>query len=152
MSRCAVTPADPATATAVLRVASQLIDGIQAGMVRRGYDDVRPVHGFAFARISGGRTTVTDLAAHLGVTKQAAAQLVDHLVAHGYVQRERDPSDGRVRLLVLTGRGRACTAAADQAAGEVVSAWRAQLSAEQFEQLHHGLSLIAAPGHLRPTW
>jgi len=75
-------------AAAVLRVASQLVDGIQQGLARRGFDDVRPVHGFAFARISGARVTTSELAAHLGVTKQAAAQLVDHLVEHGYLRRE----------------------------------------------------------------
>lgn len=143
---------DPATAAAVLRVASQLVDGIQQGLHRRGFDDVRPVHGFAFARISAARATTSDLAAHLGVTKQAAAQLVDHLVDRGYLRREADPTDGRARLLVLTDRGRACTLAAEHAAGEVIRHWRDQLPSEQFDHLSTALQRIAVPGRLRPSW
>jgi len=142
---------DPAVAAAVLRVASQVVDGIQQGLARRGFDDVRPVHGFAFARLSGAPATASELAAHLGVTKQAAAQLVDHLVKRGYLRREPDPTDRRARLLVLTERGRACTAAADQAAGDVVQHWRNQLPAAQFEQLQQALHAIAVPGRLRPA-
>jgi len=147
-----VAESDPATAAAVLHVASQLVDGIRHGLARRGFHDVRPVHGFAFARISGARATTSDLAAHLGVTKQAAAQLVEHLVGRGYLRREADPSDGRARLLVLTDHGRACTFAADQAAADVVQQWRDQLPAEQFKQLQEALARIALPGRLRPAW
>lgn len=147
-----MTDGDAALSAAVLRVASQLVDGIQAGLARRGFDDVRPVHGFAFARLSGTRATASQLATHLGVTKQAAAQLVDHLVERGYLQREIDPSDRRARLLVLTERGRACTAAADQAAIDVVGHWREQLPEVQFEQLQQALHTIALPGRLRPAW
>ncbi len=143
---------DPAIAAAVLRVATQLVDGIQQGLAHRGFDDVRPAHGFAFARISGAPATTSDLAAHLGVTKQAAAQLVEHLVDRGYLHREPDPNDGRARLLVLTERGRACTAAADQAAADVVQHWRDQLPDEQFTRLQEALQQIALPGHLRPAW
>lgn len=147
-----MTDRDPALAAAILRVASQLVDGIQAGMAQRSFDDVRPVHGFAFARLSGAPTTAAELATHLGVTKQAAAQLVDHLVEHGYLRREPDPTDRRARLLVLTERGHACTAAADQAAGEVVQHWRDQLPQPQFELLQQALHTIAVPGRLRPAW
>lgn len=147
-----MTTSDPALAASVLRVATQLVDGIQEGLLRRGFDDVRPVHGFAFARLSGAPATASDLAGHLGVTKQAAAQLVDHLVERGYVRREPDPSDRRARLLVLTARGTACTAAADAAAADVVRLWRDQLPASQFDQLQQGLLALALPGRLRPAW
>lgn len=143
---------DAALSAALLRVASQLVDGIQAGLARRGFDDVRPVHGFAFARLSGTPATASELATHLGVTKQAAAQLVDHLVQRGYLRRETDPTDRRARLLVLTERGRACTAAADQAAVDVVQHWRDQLPEAGFEQLQHALHTLALPGRLRPAW
>lgn len=143
---------DWATAAAVLRIASRLVQGIQDGLVQRGFDDVRPVHGFAFARIGGGRVTTADLAAHLGVTKQAASQVVEHLVSRGYVRREDDPLDGRARLLVLTDRGRACTAAAEAAAGDVVVQWRSMLPAAPFVALQSALLAIAEPGPLRPAW
>lgn len=140
------------TAAAVLRVATQLVDGIQEGLTARGFDDVRPAHGFAFARISGARATTVDLAAHLGITKQAAAQLVEHLVERGYLTREADPGDGRAKLLVLTTRGRACTRAAEQAADDVVRGWEARLAPQQFAEMRDALAQIAIPGRLRPAW
>jgi DNA-binding MarR family transcriptional regulator len=141
-----------ATAVAVLRLTSQLVDGIQEGLARRGFDDVRPAHGFAFARISEGDATTADVAEHLGITKQAAGQLVEYLVDHGYVMRQPDERDGRARLLLLTERGRACTVAAEASAAETVDEWRSQLDPPEFRQLHAALITITTPGRLRPSW
>jgi DNA-binding MarR family transcriptional regulator len=140
------------TAIAVLRLASQLVDGIQTGVLCRGFDDVRPAHGFAFVHISAGDATTASLADHLGITKQAAAQLVEHLVSRGYVERLPDPRDRRARLLALTDRGRACTVAASAAAAETVDVWRERLSESTFDQLQESLQVLAEPGRLRPTW
>ena len=140
------------TAVAVLRVATQLVEGIDDGARRRGFDDVRPAHGFAFARISVGDATTADVAVHLGITKQAAAQLVDHLVERGYVERRPDPRDRRARLLVLTERGWACTAAAEQAAAETVERWKDQLGPSVYGHLAQALEVLAEPGRLRPLW
>jgi DNA-binding MarR family transcriptional regulator len=140
------------TATATLRLSAALVEGIQSGLATRGFDDVRPVHGFAFAALSGGDTTTSGLAAALGITKQAAAQLVDHLVARGYVTRVPAPHDGRARVIVLTERGHACTAAAEQAAAAVVDGWRRQLDPTTFDTFTHALGALAAPGRLRPIW
>jgi DNA-binding MarR family transcriptional regulator len=139
-------------AVAILRLASQLVDGIQEGLARRGFDDVRPAHGFAFARISEGDATTSDVAEHLGITKQAAGQLVEYLVDHGYVIRQPDERDARARLLLLTEQGRACTAAAEAAAAETVEGWRSQLGPPAFAQLQATLITIITPGRLRPSW
>ncbi|MGH3245444.1 MAG: hypothetical protein ACRDOI_04410 [Trebonia sp.] len=40
---------------------------------------MRPAHGFAFARLAYGDATIAQLTGHLGVTRQAAAQIVDGL-------------------------------------------------------------------------
>jgi len=140
------------TAIAMLRLASQLIDGIQQGVARRGFDDVRPAHGFAFVRISAGDATTANVAVHLGITKQAAAQLVDHLVTRKYVERRPDPRDARAWLLTLTDRGRACAAAAESAAAETVDLWKDRLSPSTFSHLQTALTALAEPGRLRPTW
>ena len=81
------------TATAVLRLSARLVDTIQAEVTSAGFRDVTPLHGFAFARLAEGAATTADLATHLAITKQAAAQLTQRLVAAGYV--ERRPPSGR---------------------------------------------------------
>jgi DNA-binding MarR family transcriptional regulator len=136
----------------VLASANALVDGIQAGVVARGFTDVRPAHGFAFARLAPAGATVSELAAHLGVTRQAAAQLVDELVTKGYVRRRPHPDDRRAQLIMLTERGWACTRAADAAATETVGAWAAVLGTERLRALRDDLAEIAPAGHLRPAW
>jgi DNA-binding MarR family transcriptional regulator len=69
-----------------------------------GYPDLRPVHGMAFQVLQHSGATGTELAERLGVTKQAAGQLVDDLERRGYVRRESHPDGGRRRLIVLTDR------------------------------------------------
>ena len=136
----------------VLRAATEVVDGVQVGMAARGYGDLRPAHGFAFARIAAGDTTVVDLAEHLGTTKQAASQLVTGLVERGYVVREPDPRDARARLLRLTDVGVACTRAAEEAAAEVVAGWAGVLPGSSLASLHAMLRRVVTPGPLRPAW
>ncbi len=45
------------------------------------------------------------LVRQLGVTKQAASELVDTLVQRGYLSRTTDPYDRRRMNITLTGRG-----------------------------------------------
>ncbi|MEV7521536.1 MarR family transcriptional regulator [Streptomyces sp. NPDC091371] len=68
-----------------------------------GYADLRPVHGMAFQALKGPGATASELAERLGVTKQAAGQIVDDLEKRGYVRREPHPEGGRRKLVVLTG-------------------------------------------------
>lgn len=143
---------DWTTAVAVLRLAGELIDGIQAGLARRGFDDVRPAHGFAFARIASGDATNADVAEHLGITKQSASQLVEQLVTRGYVVRRPAPGDARARLLELTQRGRACTRGAEEAAAEVVAGWGDRLGEAGFATARDALTSLARPGPLRMIW
>lgn len=139
-------------AMSVLAAASRVIEEIQEGIVRRGYPDVRPAHGFAFVRISQGEATVLDVAEHLGVTKQAASQLVDQLVQRGYVTRVTDPLDARRRLLALTARGRACTRAAEASAADAVRGWEDELGADGMRRLTRLLARVSPDGPLRPAW
>jgi DNA-binding MarR family transcriptional regulator len=136
----------------LLGAARALVDGIDAGVRARGFTDVRPAHGFAFALLSSGRATAVDLARHLDITKQAASQMVDDLVAKGYVQRRPHPADARARLVVLTDRGWACTRAADEAAEEILRPWADALGSRRLSALRADLARIAAPGRLRPLW
>ena len=140
------------TATAVLRLATQIVEGVQQGVAEAGFDDIRPVHGFAFARLSVAPATTAQLAEHLGITKQATSELVHNLVDRGYLTRISDPSDGRARLLVLTARGDACTRAAQNAAMHTVNSWQQRITPQQFSSLGDALAAVATPGHLRPAW
>ncbi|MFE9254204.1 MarR family winged helix-turn-helix transcriptional regulator [Streptomyces sp. NPDC006879] len=138
--------------TLVLALSGQLVHKIHAQVSQQGFDDLRPAHGFAFARISRGDATTAHLAEHMGVTKQAAAQLVEELVRKGYVVRRPHPQDARARLLGLTESGRAATRAADEAARAAVAPWQEALGEARFRELVADLSRLAASGPIRPAW
>lgn len=141
-----------ALSAALLAVAGELTQRINEGVVARGFEGVRPAHGFAFARLAPDGATVTDLAVHLGVTKQAASQLVEEIVRKGYAERRPHPVDARAKLIVLTEQGWACTRAAEEAAAEVVQGWSAVLGEGEVRALGERLGRIAPYGPIRPAW
>ncbi|WP_433791284.1 MarR family winged helix-turn-helix transcriptional regulator [Actinoplanes sp. CA-252034] len=136
----------------LLSAARALVDGIDSRVRADGFTDLRPAHGFAFARLSGAGATVTDLAEHLEITKQAASQMVEDLIRKGYVERRPHPTDARARLLVLTERGHACTRAADEAAAQTLAPLAAALTPAQAAALRTALTHLATPGRIRPLW
>jgi DNA-binding MarR family transcriptional regulator len=141
-----------ALSVALLAASRALVDGISAGVRARGFDDVRPAHGFAFTRLSRGGATLTQLAAHLDISRQAAAQLVDELAAKGYVERHPHPGDARATLIVLTQKGWACTRAAEAAIADTVRSWAGTLGDKRLRALGDDLARIAPGGPLRPLW
>ena len=141
-----------ALAFGLLAASRALVDGISAGVRARGFADVRPAHGFAFSRLSAGGATITQLAEHLDVTRQAAAQLVDELLAKGYVQRQPHPEDARARLITLTDKGWAAVRAAEAAIADTIRPWAAAVGERRLCALREDLLRIAPHGPLRPTW
>ncbi|WP_245997808.1 MarR family winged helix-turn-helix transcriptional regulator [Streptomyces armeniacus] len=111
--------------TFLLGLAFQLLLGEFNGRVAEaGYSDLRPVHGLAFQALGPSGATSSELAARLGVTKQAAGQIVDDLERRGYLRREQHPAGGRRKLVVLTDAARAHLAVA----GRVLHGLEAELA------------------------
>jgi DNA-binding MarR family transcriptional regulator len=77
-----------------------------ARLADRGHGEVRLPHGNVLQYLDDDGTRVSVLAERAGLTKQAMAQLVEHLEAHGYVERVPDPLDRRAKLVRATARGR----------------------------------------------
>ncbi|MFI1920355.1 MarR family winged helix-turn-helix transcriptional regulator [Nocardia sp. NPDC020380] len=135
----------------LLAAAAEVTDAINHGVLAAGFTDIRPTHGFAFARMAPNGATVGEIAEHLGVTKQAASQLVDELVKKGYAARNPHPTDSRARLITLTERGWACTRAADAAAARFTEHWAAVLGPTATVELRNALARVVRPGRVRPS-
>jgi DNA-binding MarR family transcriptional regulator len=78
---------------------------VVARLAERGHDVVRPAHGAVFQYLDDTGTTVSMLAERAQMTKQAMAELVQHLESHGYLTRVPDPNDRRAKLVLPTERG-----------------------------------------------
>ncbi|WP_393055917.1 MarR family winged helix-turn-helix transcriptional regulator [Streptomyces sp. LN549] len=81
----------------------QLLLGEFVGRLNEhGYEEIRPIDGMALQVLKGDGATGTELAAELGITKQAVSGMVTHLEELGYVVRVEHPSGGRRQLIQLT--------------------------------------------------
>ncbi|MEU7727629.1 MarR family transcriptional regulator [Streptomyces sp. NPDC040724] len=121
-----------------------------------GYTDLRPLHGMAFQALKAPGATATELAERLGVTKQAAGQIVDDLEKRGYVRREPHPGGGRRKLVVLTPAAEAHLAVA----GRILHELEAELAGSaDLPVLRQELGRLVRALHgddglppLRPVW
>jgi DNA-binding MarR family transcriptional regulator len=83
-----------------------LNDLVVARLAERGHGVIRAAHGAVFQYLDDTGTTVSLLAERAQMTKQAMAELVQHLETHGYLIRVPDPNDRRAKLVLPTERGR----------------------------------------------
>lgn len=147
-------------AVLVLLTSRLMTEEIHARLAGLGFGDLRPAHGFAFHLIaSHGGATGVELADHLGVSRQAAGQMVDELERLAYVTRQPDPTDARLRRVILTDRGREAVAASIQLWTEQQRAWEHLIGAEAMAAVRSGLRAFIdergggdPPLRLRPTW
>ena len=137
---------------AILRAGRAAIDELHRRLAQRGHPDVRPAHGYAFQAVGTAGTTAGELGQRLGVTKQAAGQMVDELVRLGYVDRTPDPGDGRRRLVTLTPRGFDCLRASAEIFDELLAEWRAQGDDVDAAIIALGGLADLYGGGLRPIW
>jgi DNA-binding MarR family transcriptional regulator len=88
------------------RTTRLMIDEVTERMRAAGYPWAPARHYPVFENIDPAGTRLTVLASRAGITHQAMAQLVGELEERGIVERVPDTSDGRARLVRLTGDGR----------------------------------------------
>lgn len=87
----------------------------------------------------------------LGVSKQAAGQLVEALVQRGYLIRDADPADRRRFTLALSERGSTAAKAVRSAVARLDAALEQQAGTDAVQQTRHTLRLLAQLTTTRPT-
>jgi DNA-binding MarR family transcriptional regulator len=111
----------------------EMVDELVARLRTGGFEDTTAAHHPLFENIDPGGTRLTVLAARAGMTHQSMGELVSALEQRGYVERRSDPSDGRVRLVVLTAKGRAAVRLAVQQIAAIEAAWIERVGAAGFD-------------------
>ena len=124
-----------ATSTLMRSARGVYAQSIRAQLHAIGINDL-PRNGlFILAGVDTPGGPSQDLAADLGVTKQAVSQLTEVLVSRGYLERQPDPDDRRRVALELTGRGQEVIDAALLGMEAVDSKLRERVSPEQIEAM-----------------
>ena len=98
--------ADVARTTQLVLHAGRLLGDLTVRRMRVQFPGFRASHGRLLPLLEAGTARLSDLSQRLGVSKQAAGQLVEELESEGLVQREADPADRRARRVRLTPRGK----------------------------------------------
>lgn len=143
-------PAGPPGPPPVLGVLNEVLrrygQAMVDAMAARGVE-----HSVAESRLMGtvpeDGIRLTDLADRLGVAKQSCAQMVDDLVARGFLEKRPDPSDGRAKLIAFGPEGVASLEIAWSALREVEDQMAEAVGREGVEQLRRLLAgALRAPG------
>ncbi len=119
-------------------------EALEAG----GYDDVPEnglyvIGGLAF----GANVPLGQIIAELRMSKQSAGQLIDTLVARGYLARSVDEDDRRKLTIILTERGRAAADAQAEGRRKVDAALIACVGEADVSSLRKALAALANIGH-----
>lgn len=113
--------------TLLLRAAHEMVDELVERLAAAGYTDIRPAHSRVFENVDPDGTRLTELADRARMTHPSMSELVGGLERLGYVERVRDPGDGRARLVRLTPRGRALQRTALRQIVAIEGEWQERL-------------------------
>lgn len=135
----------------------ELVDGLHERLRARGYADVRPAYGYVLLAVRERPRTGVELAELLGVTKQAAAKLIETMEAGGYVTRAPHGEDARAKLVTLTREGKKFLGVVEAIWAELEAEWSVVTSERRVEALRNDLTAILRAAHggalppVRPT-
>lgn len=121
-----------------------IIEEFRNELEQSEFSDIRLVHGCVFRYMKERGLRLTEIAERGNMTKQSAGEVVDDLVALGYVERIPDPDDGRAKIVRLTERGEAAQAFGFRLFGEIEQRWGERYGAERITDLRATLEEIAA--------
>ena len=123
----------------------RLMEEVRAVFDSEDWSGLRQSHFRLLANVPPDGISVTDLAAALRMTKQAAGQFVTQLESSGHLTTTADPADRRVRLVVRTPLGDRTSKAVTARIRRLERAWARQVGADRYAQFRAVLEDLA--GH-----
>jgi DNA-binding MarR family transcriptional regulator len=132
---------------------SAVIEDLHERLEAAGWGQTRPLWGFVLLSLrEDGPSPISEIGRLLGVSKQAAAKVVDGLSEAGLVRRAPQPLDRRATAVTLTERGARFLADAESAYAQIESDWSATIGDAELAALRTGLAAVlrARYGDERP--
>lgn len=125
--------------------AARLLNARAIGRIRARTDrPVRVAHTTVLPHVDLEGTRLTELARRLGVSKQAAGQLVDELEEMGMLERAPDPADARAKLVRFSKQGQAALLGGLGVLGEIEEEIREVVGDARMRAMHEALAAIVA--------
>ena len=109
----------------------------------RGHGTVQRAHIAVLGNIHTEGTRLVELARRLGVTRQAASQMVQQIERKGFLERTEDPDDGRAVLVRHTPAGRALLLDALSLMDEIETGYAELVGTKAMDQVRRTLRKIA---------
>ncbi|MFY9640539.1 MAG: MarR family transcriptional regulator [Rhodomicrobium sp.] len=124
---------------------------IHEALIDAGHDDV-PRNGiYVIGAIARTAAPLSQIISELGISKQAAGQLVDTLVMRGYLHRSVDTKDRRRLTIRLTERGRAVASVSKSAIERLDAEFGKKAGSEHFKHTRATLAIIAEGGRTKKS-
>jgi DNA-binding MarR family transcriptional regulator len=109
-----------------------------------GFADIRPGHGCVFGNIDPQGSRLTDMAERARMTKQSVGEVATDLERRGYLERIPDATDGRVKIIRLTDRGREAQRVGRRLIDEIERDWAQRYGQADIAALRGTLEAITA--------
>jgi DNA-binding MarR family transcriptional regulator len=136
---------DPADIPALMRGArGSYGNAIATDLAAAGFEDLPRNGPFVLGGMANHGGTAVEMIRGLGVSRQAASQLIDTLVVRGYLAREVNTEDRRRLDITLTERGRGAAAVIGTAVERVHAELASMISASELAGLRAGLTALAS--------
>lgn len=135
-----------------------MVDELHVRLEAQGWADLRPAFGFVLVNARDRVTTGQGVAELMGMSKQAAAKLLDSMEAQGLVRRAAHPGDRRARRIALTARGREALEVVERIYRDIEAEWAKAIGRGRLEQVRADLTSALRELHggelpaVRPTW
>jgi DNA-binding MarR family transcriptional regulator len=125
--------------------------GVFRSSIRRALDqsecdDLPPNGPYVLSAVARAGAPLSSVILQLGVSKQSAGQLVDSLVARGYLDRAVDPGDRRRLVVRPTERGEAAAKVIRAAVDAVVGDLEARVGATRVTEARAVLAALISIG------
>jgi DNA-binding MarR family transcriptional regulator len=128
------------TAQLLLRCARLLNEwALARARAETGNPNLRAAHTSLLPHLGFDGIRLTALAQRLGVSKQAAFQLVEELEAQGMVEKLDDPQDGRAKLIRFSKQGERALMDGLRVLGDIEREVAAAIGGAHFRALHDAL-------------
>ena len=113
----------------------QIDNELQQLLEQKGWRQFSHAQSMIFLNMAEGRTRATDIARHMGVSKQAVNRTIKELVEIGLLQLKPDSQDKRSKRLSLTTKGALVTQEATESITKLEKNLDRKLGSKQAETL-----------------